>query len=61
MTCAASAQGWGENPVCLLSGKILPQLQEKTKRQLEQSDQVPDTKVRENSKTHAGSQTIHLL
>ena len=33
----------------------------KTQRQLEQPDQVPDTKVREKCKTHARSQTIHLL
>ena len=32
----------------------------KTRRQLEQSDQVPVTKVRKKCKTHAGSQAIHI-
>ena len=57
MTCAASAEGWETNSVCLLSGNILSQLQEKTQRQLEQSDEVADAKVCEKCKTHAGSET----
>ena len=50
MARAASAERWKTNSVCLLSGKIIPQLQEKTQRQLEQSDLVPDTKVRKKCK-----------
>ena len=51
VTCAESAEGWETNSVCLLSsGKFLLQLQEKTQRQSEQSDQVPDTKYAKNAK-----------
>ena len=44
MAFAESAEGWETNPVCIVSEKILPQLQEKIQRQLEQSAQLPDTK-----------------
>ena len=57
MTCAANAEGWKTNSVCLLSGNIIPQLTagSKIQRELEQSaDQVPDTKYAKNAKPTPG-------